>query len=541
MVKVDLESAKAQIDSLQKTCNNLNDQVNQVQDAIEQFIDNDDLKGKGYQAAKEFGATVMINAWRAVRVAFEAVRKGASQMIENYKDTVDTKSWSDEELDEKIQTLEQHKSQLEQQVAMLNKLAKTLTQKDNGELMKKMGQGVNKSIKASNKSIDTLGDQIQHFKEIKQHLQEFDAKSSSFMADAQSLISMATKGISEINNGLNPKNGESTLPDDGQLTWIDDVNEKASKYDSRKEQFIDTMSDTYGLDDEDAKDLYELQQGIEKYAKKHHRSGEWAVYEFNRIIASLGGYGINGDDRVIGGAMKTGQWSQAGCISVLETIPYAKHYAPKLSEEDLKNLSEHLRIQHSGYRDERTGKTITYDRKSDLAHESVIIASYLSPEVIHINFIHQRINNIDYAFTRLFGMGADYKNYKIESDFNDNVSYRGDIKSGIQGASERDLESDADADNIYARVKKTDNVDQALNVMTDYHSGIAEGSVDRKEEFLKNHGGWEAVEDKIDSVTPEDLLLGKYGTAEDVEGAKKKFKNYLNNKNTGFEALFNNE
>lgn len=76
MVKVDLENAKVQVDSLQKTCNSLNDQVNQVQDAVEQFIDNDELKGKGYQAAKEFGATVVINAWRAVRVAFEAVRKG---------------------------------------------------------------------------------------------------------------------------------------------------------------------------------------------------------------------------------------------------------------------------------------------------------------------------------------------------------------------------------------------------------------------------------------------------------------------------------
>lgn len=102
MVKVDLGSAKEQINSLKKTCNSLNDQVNQVQDTVEQFIDNDELKGKGYQAAKEFGATVMINAWRAVRVAFEAVRKGASKMIKEYKETVDTKSWSDEELDGKI-------------------------------------------------------------------------------------------------------------------------------------------------------------------------------------------------------------------------------------------------------------------------------------------------------------------------------------------------------------------------------------------------------------------------------------------------------
>ena len=76
-------------------------------------------------------------------------------------------------------------------------------------------------------------------------------------------------------------------------------------------------------------------------------------------------------------------------------------------------------------------------------------------------------------------------NSGVSSGFDDNVSYRGDIKSGIQGASDRDLESDVDADNITARVKKAKNVNQALNVMANYHSGIAEGKVDRKKEFLK--------------------------------------------------------
>ena len=58
MVKVDLGAAKAQVSSIKKVCNALNDQVDQIQDAVEEFIDNDSLKGKGYQGAKEFGATV---------------------------------------------------------------------------------------------------------------------------------------------------------------------------------------------------------------------------------------------------------------------------------------------------------------------------------------------------------------------------------------------------------------------------------------------------------------------------------------------------
>lgn len=43
--------------------------------------------------------------------------------------------------------------------------------------------------------------------------------------------------------------------------------------------------------------------------------------------------------------------------------------------------------------------------------------------------------------------------------------------------------------------------------MANYHSGIVEGKVDRKKEFLNNHGGWQSVKNKIDSWTPEDLQL----------------------------------
>ena len=256
MVKVDLGAAKAQVSSIKKVCNALNDQVDQIQDAVEEFIDNDSLKGKGYQGAKEFGATVVINAWRAVRVAFEAVGKGADQMIKEYGSSVDTKSWSDKELEDKIKALQCDKAQLSAQIAALQDLTKMVSQ-NKGDT-----DNLNKTIQASNQAVGTLDDQINHFKQLKQHLDEFSTKSSRFMNDAQSLISEAMTGIGELNNGLNPQTGECVLPDNGQLTWINDVNAKADKYDSRKEQFIDMMSDAYGLDEKGAKDLYTLQNGI---------------------------------------------------------------------------------------------------------------------------------------------------------------------------------------------------------------------------------------------------------------------------------------
>ena len=78
-----------------------------------------------------------------------------------------------------------------------------------------------------------------------------------------------------------------------------------------------------------------------------------------------------------------------------------------------------------------------------------------------------------------------------------------------------------------------------MNEITKYNTGIAKGKVDRKKEFLGNHGGWDSVKEKIDSWTPEDVMLSKDVTQSDIQAAKKSFKKYLDTKKTGFEALFN--
>ena len=48
-----------------------------------------------------------------------------------------------------------------------------------------------------------------------------------------------------------------------------------------------------------------------------------------------------------------------------------------------------------------------------------------------------------------------------------------------------------------------------------------------------------SVKEKIDSWTPEDIMLSEGTTQGDIEAAKESFKDYLNTKRTGFEALFN--
>ena len=76
--------------------------------------------------------------------------------------------------------------------------------------------------------------------------------------------------------------------------------------------------------------------------------------------------------------------------------------------------------------------------------------------------------------------------------------------------------------------------------MVNYYEGISDGTINRKTEFLRNNGGWKSVNEKIDSWTPEDYMLRKYNvTNAQVRQAKQSFKNFLSDKYTGIEALFN--
>lgn len=80
----------------------------------------------------------------------------------------------------------------------------------------------------------------------------------------------------------------------------------------------------------------------------------------------------------------------------------------------------------------------------------VLLYQVILPMLIK-TLLQALFNTMDIGFIRVGGVMAN--NSGVSSGFDDNVSYRGDIKSGIQSTSDRDLESDVDADNITVRVK----------------------------------------------------------------------------------------
>ncbi|WP_283618276.1 T7SS effector LXG polymorphic toxin [Ligilactobacillus hohenheimensis] len=509
MVRMKLTAAKEQVNSLRRVSNQLNDQVDSIQNVITMFSDNSKLSGRGYTQAKDFGMAVVVNAWRALRVACEAIARSANKMVTQYESMVDTKSWSDEELDMKIQRLVQMKRQLMGTIQQLSHLKQKAS--DAGQDT----TGFADSIRGCNELVGNIEQAIQRLRQIKNHLHEFDGQSASLIQDAQRLLAAARNGIAEMSNGIH-NNGTISMPSKSALNWIDEVNALAEKYDTRRQRFIDVMSEAFGIDKPAAVELYKLQQGIERYANKHHKGKIWAVYEYNRIIACLGGYG--------NGFIGKMEWAQAGSDMTKLAIEQLLIYygaSPKI-------LEKKIRRQH-----------LSFESKIDMSHESVIIAS-LTNEAEYIDYtapIYQKNLLVELSnLTTKTGSLSDSNG--IKNEFVENVTYRGDMLSNKYSNS--DFSADVDALNICRRIDRARGTKQALNVMVNYYEGISDGTINRKTEFLRNNGGWKSVNEKIDSWTPEDYMLRKYNvTNAQVRQAKQSFKNFLSDKDTGIEALFN--
>lgn len=504
MVRMKLTAAKEQVNSLRRVSNQLNDQVDSIQNVITMFSDDNKLSGRGYTQAKDFGMAVVVNAWRALRVACEAIARSANKMVTQYESMVDTKSWSDEELDMKIQRLVQMKRQLMGTVQQLSHLKQKAS--DAGQDT----TGLADSIRGCNELTGNIEQALQRLRQIKHHLHEFDGQSASLVQDAQSLLDAARNGIAEMNNGIH-NNGTISMPSESALNWIDEVNALAEKYDTRRQRFIDVMSEAFGIDKPTAVDLYKLQQGIERYAEKHHKGKKWAIYEYSRLVATLGGYGE--------GVFKKFVWAQAGC-----DIPKAQ-FSMLLEKYGASSIGRKLLLrQHQ-----------VFSSKTDMAHEMVIIAS-LTGEAKDNDTSNYGIVLLSYCFTRR--LGTAFSNHGVKNEFRDNVSYRGDIVSGSY--SNADFSADVDAENIYQRMMKAQSIKQAFNVPVNYYEGIADGTVNRKTEFIKNNGGWKNINAKINAWTPEDEMLTFYKVnGSQINKAKKSFKQYLDSKSTGIEALFN--
>ena len=515
-----LEQSQLQSSSVATMCQSQVESYQDLQSAIKKFSeDTESLKGDAYNSARSFFASVLLPLSKGGQLYAETFSQAIKKLPEDYQSMVDSKSWREDDLLDKIRQEEQMIAYLDEVNQFLSSLTmdseeKGRLRRSNVELMR--GHHANKRV----------------YETILRDLRAYDSYSGGLFDELDSIDVQLSRGLAQIENSWDAKTGSFKIPSD--LTWANYLtaysDTKDMKLSRQEKSFVQTMMAEYGFDAETAQQLLTIKQGIDK--KFPTSSQEFRDYIFLRVVGA-----VNYDD-FKWNETAGGLWqyfykefvSDPNTGQKLRTLkPILEIYQELgLKEEKAKELYYNLRLQHemaggeydSIYdiktADEKTGSNyydsykksfeevygtrIDFDTfwnsklkaysnngagHADFTHQSITMATHLNPNQVQLADIYGGRERV-----------KDLSGWEGDTTFNAN-----DMKPSI---GEADYKADLDSVNLIGHMQKGQSYDQAIS---SYYADLQKDSSQREREFLKNKD-WDTVRDTIyDSLRPTDIKL----------------------------------
>ena len=524
-----LEQSQLQSSSVATMCQSQMEAYQDLQSAIQKFSeDTESLKGDAYDSARSFFASVLLPLSKGGQLYAETFSQAIKKLPEDYQSMVDSKSWREDDLLDKIRQEEQMIAYLYEVNQSFSALSLDSEKKGNNtELIR--GHQANKRI----------------YETILKDLRVYDSYSGGLFDDLDSIDVQLSRGLAQIETSWDAKQGVFKVPSD--LTWANYLTAYADTKDlklSRQEKaFVQTMMAEYGFDAETAQQLLTIKQGIDK--KFPTSSQEFRDYIFLRVVgaAYYDGFKWNETAGGLGHYFYKEFVSDPQTGQKLRTLkPIVEIYQELgLKEEKAKELYYNLRLQHalsnggdtvkkmhesdlsSGtnrYEDAKKNYKDTYgttegfdqfwDSKlkaysnngaghADFTHQSITMATHLNPNQAQISDLYGGREHV-----------KDLSGWEGDTTFNAN-----DMKPSI---GEDDYKADLDSVNLIGRMQKGQSYDQAIS---SYYADLQKDSSQREREFLKNKD-WKHVKGTIYAgVAPADIL--RKGEASIKEYIEKKY------------------
>ena len=510
-----LEQSQLQSSSVATMCQSQVEAYQDLQSAIQKFSeDTESLKGDAYNSARSFFTSVLLPLSKGGQLYAETFSQAIKKLPEDYQSMVDSKSWREEDLLDKIR-------QEEQMIAYLDEVNQTLSsltmdseekgrlRRSNVELMR--GHHANKRV----------------YETILRDLRAYDSYSGGLFDELDSIDVQLSRGLAQIETSWDAKQGVFKVPSD--LTWANYLSAysdtKGMKLSRQEKSFVQTMMAEYGFDAETAQQLLTIKQGIDK--KFPTSSQEFRDYIFLRVVGAA-----NYDDfkwnETAGGLWPYFYYefvSDPNTGQKLRTLKPVLEIFQELGlkEEKAKELYYNLRLQHemaggevanitklkekkSEYNSAKTkyekvyGKNNKFDEfwdsklkaysnngagHADFTHQSITMATHLNPNQAQLSDLYGGRERV-----------KDLSGWEGDTTFNAN-----DMKPSI---GEDDYKADLDSVNLIGRMQNGQSYDQAIS---SYYAELQKDSSQREREFLKNKD-WDTVRDTIyDSLRPTDIKL----------------------------------
>ena len=509
-----LEQSQLQSSSVATMCQSQVEAYQDLQSAIKKFSeDTESLKGDAYNSARSFFASVLLPLSKGGQLYAETFSQAIKKLPEDYQTMVDSKSWREDDLLDKI-------SQEEQMIAYLDEVNQSLSsltmdseekgrlRRSNVELMR--GHHANKRV----------------YETILRDLRAYDSYSGGLFDELDSIDVQLSRGLAQIENSWDAKTGVFKVPSD--LTWANYLSAYSDTKDmklSRQEKaFVQTMIAEYGFDAETAQQLLTIKQGIDK--KFPTSSQEFRDYIFLRVVGAA-----NYDDfkwnETAGGLW---QYFYKEFVSDPNTGQKLRTLKPileifqelGLKEEKAKELYYNLRLQHemAGGKIDNIEKIkeneIDYNN-AKFKYEKVYgtsgnfdqfwdskLKSYSNNGAGHADFTHQSITMATHLNPSSFQLSDIYggrERVKDLSGWEGDTTFNATDKKPSIG--EDDYKADLDSVNLIGRMQNGQSYDQAIS---SYYADLQKDSSQREREFLKNKD-WKKVKGTIYAgVAPADIL-----------------------------------
>ena len=512
-----LEQSQAQAESVASVSQAQIEGYQALQQAIQQFADDtESLTGKAYEAAKAYYRAVLLPLAQGGELYAEMLAKASAKLPENYQESVDTKSWSEEQLLEYIRQEEDLINQLDEINQSLSRLELPTTQK------RQMQQGTVDLIRGhhANKRV---------YETILEDLRAYSTDSVRLFDELADIALQLSTGLAQAETSWNATDKSFTIPSD--LSWATYLSAYSATKDlelSREERaFVNTMMTEYGFDVETAKQLLTIKRGIDsQFSYFAGYTSQERDYLFLRLIGAVSYDGVKWDETA--GYLSnyfytetisnffTGD-TQKVPMSLLEIFQVLG-----LSEQEAKELNYNLRLQHEmagGTLDDTT--TLQENTSKEYAtykdtYKSVYgttkgfddfwdehLKAYSNNGAGNADFTHQSITmatHLNPSGLQLSDFYGGREHVKALAGWEGDTTYNANDEKPSIG--EDDYKADLDAVNIVGRMAKGQSYERA---MSGYYSDVTKDETVREKEFLKNED-WDKVKGTIyASLVPIDI------------------------------------
>ena len=510
-----LEQSQLQSSSVATMCQSQVEAYQALQSAIQKFSeDTESLKGNAYDSARNFFASVLLPLSKGGQLYAATFSQAIKKLPEDYQTMVDSKSWREDDLLDKIRQEEQMIAYLDEVNQSLSRLTmdseeKGRLRRSNMELMR--GHHANKRV----------------YETILRDLRAYDSYSRGLFDELDSIDVQLSRGLAQIESSWDAKTGVFKVPSD--LTWANYLSAYSDTKDmklSRQEKaFVQTMMAEYGFDAETAQQLLTIKQGIDK--KFPNSSQEFRDYIFLRVVGAAnyndfkwnetaGGLGHYFYNEFVSDPHTGQKWrTLKPIVEIYQELG--------LKEEKAKELYYNLRLQHelaSGensdsetlklnspklYETYKKRYSEAYDKEDDFdKFWDSKLKAYSNNGAGHADFTHQSItmathlNPNQVQLADLYGGRERVKDLSgWEGDTTKNAT---DKKPSI---GEDDYKADLDSVNLISRMQKGQSYDQAIS---SYYADLQKDSSQREREFLKNKD-WKEVRSTIyASILPLEVM-----------------------------------